>query len=135
MHVSLHFQATHLPVILRSRALARRLEGSKPARSWPIPSRLAVKNGEHLRMTAVLYGQSCCQMCACPSTYGDDLRIIRRQNKLSCCPLRFGRAKWSVVSFERRLLSPSFSQAISKRRPIIQAIGPVPFIRVPHCES
>jgi hypothetical protein len=39
-------------VILRSRALARRLEG------WPRalvahPSRLAVKNGEHLRMTAV----------------------------------------------------------------------------------
>jgi hypothetical protein len=38
-------------VILRSRALARRLEG------WPRalvahPSRLAVKNGEHLRMTA-----------------------------------------------------------------------------------
>jgi hypothetical protein len=40
-------------VILRSRALARRLEG------WPQalvahPSRLAVKNGEHLRMTVVL---------------------------------------------------------------------------------
>src|SRR4051812_50010552 len=40
-------------VILRSRALARRLEG------WPQglvahPSRLAVKNGEHLRMTGVL---------------------------------------------------------------------------------
>src|SRR5256885_627780 len=39
-------------VILRSRALARRLEG------WPqalaaYPSRLAVKNGEHLRMTSV----------------------------------------------------------------------------------
>ena len=57
------------------------------------------------------------------------------QNKLNCCPLRFGLAKWSVVSLERRLLRPSFSQAISKRRPIIQAIGPVPFIRVPHCES
>ena len=42
-------------VILRSRALARRLEG------WPRalvahPARLAVKNGEHLRMTAVLAG-------------------------------------------------------------------------------
>jgi hypothetical protein len=41
-----------LPVILRSRALARRLEG------WPQvlvtdPSRLAAKSGEHLRMTAV----------------------------------------------------------------------------------
>jgi hypothetical protein len=44
---------THSAVILRSRALARRLEG------WPQalvahPSRLAVKNGEHLRMTVVL---------------------------------------------------------------------------------
>src|SRR3954451_8478227 len=41
------------PSSLRSRALARRLEG------WPQalvahPSRLAVKNGEHLRMTEVL---------------------------------------------------------------------------------
>jgi hypothetical protein len=49
--------ATHLAVILRSRALARRLEG------WPRalvahPSRLAVKNGEHLRMTAVLVWSS-----------------------------------------------------------------------------
>ena len=57
------------------------------------------------------------------------------QNRLSCSPRPFGRAKWSVVSFERRLLSPSFSHAISNRRPIIQAIGPVPFIRVPHFES
>jgi hypothetical protein len=50
-----HFYNPFLPhittaVILRSRALARRLEG------WPRalvahPSRLAVKNGEHLRMT------------------------------------------------------------------------------------
>jgi hypothetical protein len=44
------------PVILRSRALARRLEG------WPQalaahPSRLAVKNGEHLRMTAALFAR------------------------------------------------------------------------------
>jgi hypothetical protein len=43
----------HSAVILRSRALARRLEG------WPRalvahPSRLAAKSGEHLRMTAVL---------------------------------------------------------------------------------
>jgi hypothetical protein len=46
-----------LPVILRSRALARRLEGSKQA---PVahPSRLAqardafASQGEHLRMTA-----------------------------------------------------------------------------------
>jgi hypothetical protein len=43
--------STKKTVILRSRALARRLEG------WPRalvahPSRLAVKNGEHLRMKA-----------------------------------------------------------------------------------
>src|SRR5437868_7982336 len=47
------FRATYAAVILRSRALARRLEG------WPHvpvpaahPSRLALKKGEHLRMTA-----------------------------------------------------------------------------------
>jgi hypothetical protein len=51
------FQATDLTVILRSRALARRLEGS-PLVLVAHPSRLAVKNGEHLRMTAVLCGQS-----------------------------------------------------------------------------
>jgi hypothetical protein len=39
-----------LPVILRSRALARRLEGSMPA-LVAHPSRLA-QEGEHLRMTA-----------------------------------------------------------------------------------
>src|SRR5207253_1268434 len=39
-------------VILRSRALARRLEGG-PLALVAHPSRLAVKNGEHLRMTAV----------------------------------------------------------------------------------
>jgi hypothetical protein len=39
-------------VILRSRALARRLEGWSGALAAH-PSRLAVKNGEHLRMTAV----------------------------------------------------------------------------------
>jgi hypothetical protein len=44
--------ATHEAVILRSRALARRLEGSA-AGARVHPSRLAVKNGEHLRMTAV----------------------------------------------------------------------------------
>jgi hypothetical protein len=38
-------------VILRSRALARRLEGS-PLALVAHPWRLAVKNGEHLRMTA-----------------------------------------------------------------------------------
>jgi hypothetical protein len=43
----LYFLATHLTVILRSRALARRLEGS-PGALVAHPSRLAVKNGEHL---------------------------------------------------------------------------------------
>jgi hypothetical protein len=38
-------------VILRSRALARRLEGS-PLALVVHPSRLAAKGGEHLRMTA-----------------------------------------------------------------------------------
>jgi hypothetical protein len=50
----LYFLATHLTVI--PGALARRLEGS-PGALVAHPSRLAVKNGEHLRMTAVLYGQ------------------------------------------------------------------------------
>jgi hypothetical protein len=44
-------RATHTAVILRSRALARRLEG-RPGALAAHPSRLAVKNGEHLRMTA-----------------------------------------------------------------------------------
>jgi hypothetical protein len=48
------FPATHSTVILRSRALARRLEGS-PLALVAHPSRLAVKDGEHLRMTAVLF--------------------------------------------------------------------------------
>jgi hypothetical protein len=43
----------HSAVILRSRALARHLEGS-PLALVTHPSRLAVKNGEHLRMTVVL---------------------------------------------------------------------------------
>src|SRR4051812_34480717 len=43
--------AKYAAVILRSRALARRLEGS-PRALVAHPSRLAVKNGEHLRMTA-----------------------------------------------------------------------------------
>src|SRR3954452_11979529 len=52
------FQATHSAVILRSRALARRLEG--PPRALAAhPSRLAVKNGEHLRMTASFDSASC----------------------------------------------------------------------------
>jgi hypothetical protein len=44
--------ATHSIVILRSRALARRLEG-RPRVLVAHPSRLA-QEGEHLRMTAVL---------------------------------------------------------------------------------
>jgi hypothetical protein len=52
MLTSLHGLATPSAVILRSRALARRLEGS-PLALVAHPSRLAVKNGEHLRMTAV----------------------------------------------------------------------------------
>jgi hypothetical protein len=46
-------RATDKTVILRSRALARRLEG-RPRVLVAHPSRLAVKNGEHLWMTAVL---------------------------------------------------------------------------------
>jgi hypothetical protein len=46
--------AAHSAVILRSRALARRLEGWRRA-LVAYPSRLA-EDGEHLRMTAVLYG-------------------------------------------------------------------------------
>jgi len=49
--------ATHSAVILRSRALARRLEGS-PRALVAHPSRLAVKNSEHLRMTAVFISPS-----------------------------------------------------------------------------
>jgi hypothetical protein len=45
--------STTTTVILRSRALARRLEGS-PQALVAHPSRLALKKGEHLRMTAVL---------------------------------------------------------------------------------
>jgi hypothetical protein len=45
-----------LAVILRSRALPRRLEGSVGA-LVAHPSRLAVKDGEHLRMTAVLFAR------------------------------------------------------------------------------
>src|SRR3954447_19000120 len=45
-------RSTYTAVILRSRALARRLEGWQQA-LVAHPSRLAVKNGEHLRMTAV----------------------------------------------------------------------------------
>jgi hypothetical protein len=46
--------ATNSAVILRSRALARRLEG-RPRALVAHPSRLAVKNGDHLRMTAEFF--------------------------------------------------------------------------------
>ena len=49
-------RTTRTDVILRSRALARRLEG-RPLALVAHPSRLAVKNGEHLRMTAVFGAQ------------------------------------------------------------------------------
>jgi hypothetical protein len=48
----LELRRNKLPVILRSRALARRLEGS-PQALVADPSRLAAKGGEHLRMTAL----------------------------------------------------------------------------------
>jgi hypothetical protein len=56
---------TSTTVILRSRALARRLEG------WPLalvahPSRLGMKNAEHLRMTAVCIMVGTAQMRLCP---------------------------------------------------------------------
>ena len=43
------------------------------------------------------------------------------QNKLSCSLTGFGWRKCSVVRVNLRALSLSFSQATSKRRPIIQA--------------
>jgi hypothetical protein len=49
--VEVSFLAPHSAVILRSRALARRLEGS-PLALVAYPSRLA-EDGEHLRMTVV----------------------------------------------------------------------------------
>jgi hypothetical protein len=48
----LELRRNKLPVILRSRALTRRLEGS-PLAPVADPSRLALK-GEHLRMTESL---------------------------------------------------------------------------------
>ena len=51
------FRATYSAVILRSRALARRLEGSQRALAAH-PSRLAARGGEHLRMTAVFVSAS-----------------------------------------------------------------------------
>ena len=49
--------------------------------------------------------------------------------------IRLGGAKCSVVSFADDLLRPSLAQADSKRRPIIQASGPDPVIRLPKVES
>jgi hypothetical protein len=50
MRVRWRAHQTYTTVILRSRALARRLEGWATTRFHP--SRLAAKGGEHLRMTA-----------------------------------------------------------------------------------
>src|SRR4051812_13879662 len=47
--------ATRTTVILRSRALARRLEGSPRARLGAHPSRLAARGGERLRMTGEFF--------------------------------------------------------------------------------
>jgi hypothetical protein len=50
MTISLHARAALSSVILRSRALARRLEGWRRTPALVVhPSRLAVKNGEHLQ--------------------------------------------------------------------------------------
>jgi hypothetical protein len=57
------------------------------------------------------------------------------QNNLSCSAGRRGGQKWSAASRGRILLKPSFSQASSKRRPIIQATGPAPVILVFQLES
>ena len=57
------------------------------------------------------------------------------QNNFNCSAARRGGLKWSVVSRVRVLLKPSFSQASSKRRPIIQATGPAPVMRVFQLES
>ena len=46
------------------------------------------------------------------------------QNRSSCSAAGSGGRKCSVVVFTVVVLRPSRSQAISKRRPIIQAIGP-----------
>src|SRR5262249_57348278 len=62
-------------------------------------------------------------------------RRRKNQNKVSCSAGCRGGQNWSVVSRVRVLLKPSFSQASSKRRPIIQATGPVPVIRVFQLES
>ena len=58
-----------------------------------------------------------------------------RHNRLSCAGSARGGEKCCVVSLVCVLLRLSFSQAASKRRPIIQAIGPEPVIRIPHLES
>ena len=80
----------HSAVFLRSRVLARRLEG------WPRalvahPSRLAVKNGEHLRMTAVFDGAG----GLCRKLTDDDLNVIegRREQLEGKLQQRYGFAK------------------------------------------
>src|SRR5262249_54727577 len=62
-------------------------------------------------------------------------RQRKYQNRVSCSAARRGGLKCSVVSRVRVLLKPNFSQATSKRRPIIQATGPAPIMRVFQLES
>ena len=59
----------------------------------------------------------------------------RFQNKSSCSEAGFGGLKCSIVVETLALLKPSRSQATSKRRPIIQASGPLPVMRWPQLES
>jgi hypothetical protein len=80
---------TNDAVILRSCALARRLEGWPQVRV-PHPSRLAVKNGEHLRMTL-----------ACVAFAGTTTHIFRaRFNRSSCAAISAG----SVTGYEQNVL-------------------------------
>src|SRR5262245_39150240 len=51
----------------------------------------------------------------------DSRRLFHGPNRLSCSVPGFGLRKCSVVNCFRAMLSPSFSHAISKRRPIIHA--------------
>ena len=80
---------------------------------------------------------------ACPFVRTPDFASLIRatwvhaasQNRSSCSAAGSGGRKCSVVVFTVVVLKPSRSQATSKRRPIIQAMGPVPVMRVPKVES
>ena len=62
------------------------------------------------------------------------VRNAHQPNRLSCSVAGRGGWKCSVVVFTLVRLKPSRSQATSKRRPIIQAIGPEPVMRLPKVE-